>query len=227
MNHSADIDHKDFIKIYRVCTKEPFNFLTIDTTKYNKFIKNIDETLENMTVKDQLKILDNKIRQNKADYDLYRKNAKISALSSGRLDKYEYLTGEDLGYRPDPVQKAKFEYSPLGQVFNKGLDSNERQEGLLNRLKNIEDKTDNQLRAIEGQKDNQLDLVENQKTKQSDPIGKIKFSDEKLNKLVGDVIKKTKKYENEDLEYTVAKGDKYNVNIYKNLEHFVKKNNAW
>ena len=49
-----------------------------------------------MTVKDQLKILDNKIRQNQADYDLYRKNAKISALSSGKLDKYEYLTGEDL-----------------------------------------------------------------------------------------------------------------------------------
>ena len=74
-----------------------------------------------MTVKDQLKILDNKIRQNQADYDLYRKNAKISALPSGKLDKYEYLTGEDLGYRPDPVQKAKFEYIPLGQVFNKGL----------------------------------------------------------------------------------------------------------
>ena len=59
-----------------------------------------------MTVKDQLKILDNKIRQNKADYDLCRKNAKISALSSGKLDKYEYSTGEDRGYRPDPVQKA-------------------------------------------------------------------------------------------------------------------------
>ena len=42
-----------------------------------------------MTVKDQLKIIDNKIRQNKADYDLYRKNVKISALSSGKLDKYE------------------------------------------------------------------------------------------------------------------------------------------
>ena len=52
-----------------------------------------------MTVKDQLKIIDNKIRQNKVDYDLYRKNGKISALSSGKLDKYEYLTGEDLGYR--------------------------------------------------------------------------------------------------------------------------------
>ena len=44
INHSADIDYKDFIKIYRVCTKEPFNFLTIDTTKDNKFIKNFDET---------------------------------------------------------------------------------------------------------------------------------------------------------------------------------------
>ena len=55
-----------------------------------------------MTVKDQLKVLDNKIRKNKADYDLYRKNAKISALAFGKLDKYEYLT-EDLEYRPDSV----------------------------------------------------------------------------------------------------------------------------
>ena len=45
IDHSADIDYKDFIKIYRVCTKEPFNFLIIDTTKDNKFIKNFDEIL--------------------------------------------------------------------------------------------------------------------------------------------------------------------------------------
>ena len=45
INHSADIDYKDFIKIYRDCTKEPFNFLTIGTTKDNKFIKNFDEIL--------------------------------------------------------------------------------------------------------------------------------------------------------------------------------------
>ena len=89
----------------------------------------------------------------------------------------------------DPVQKAKFEYSPLDQVFNKGLDSSEKQ-GLLKRLKNIEDKTDNQLRVIECRKDYHLDLVENQKIKQSNPIGIIKFSDEKLNKLAEDVIKK-------------------------------------
>ena len=45
IDHSADIDYKDFIKIYRICTKEPFNFLTTDTTKDNKFIKNSDEIL--------------------------------------------------------------------------------------------------------------------------------------------------------------------------------------
>ena len=81
-----------------------------------------------MTIKEQIKILDKKIKQNQADYDLYRQNAKISALSSGKLDKYEYLAGEDLGYKPDPAQKAKFEYSPLGKLFTKGLDVNEKQD---------------------------------------------------------------------------------------------------
>ena len=108
-----------------------------------------------ITINEQIKILDTKIRSNQAQYDLDRQNAKISALSSGELDKCEYLTGEDLGYKPDVVQKAKFEYSPLGQVFNKGLDSSEKQEGLLKRLKNIEDKTDKQLNE---NKDSQLDI---------------------------------------------------------------------
>ena len=69
-----------------------------------------------MNINEQIKILDNKIRSNQAQYGLDRQNAKISALSSGELDKYEYFTGEDLGYKPHVVQKAKFEYSPLGQV---------------------------------------------------------------------------------------------------------------
>ena len=66
-------------------------------------------------------IMTNK-RSNKAQYELDREAAKISALSSGELEKYEYLTNEDLGYKPDVILKAKFEYSPLGKVFNKGLD---------------------------------------------------------------------------------------------------------
>ena len=45
INRSADIDYKDFIKIYRYCMQEPFNFLTIDTTKDKKFIKNFNKTL--------------------------------------------------------------------------------------------------------------------------------------------------------------------------------------
>ena len=56
-----------------------------------------------MTVTDQIKILNRKIKQNKAQYDLDRKAAKISALSPGNLDKYEYLTGEDLNYKPSAV----------------------------------------------------------------------------------------------------------------------------
>ena len=60
-----------------------------------------------MTVTDQIKILDRKIMQNEAQYDLDRKAAKISALSSNNLGKYEYLTGEDLGLKPSSVEQAK------------------------------------------------------------------------------------------------------------------------
>ena len=76
--------------------------------------------------------------QNEAQYDLDRKAAKISALSSNNLDKYEYLTGEDLGLKPSTIEQAKFEYSPLGKTFNKGLDKDDQKEGLFKRLKNIE-----------------------------------------------------------------------------------------
>ena len=85
--------------------------------------------------------------QNEAQYDLDRKAAKISALSSNNLDKYEYLTGEDLGLKPSTVEQAKFEYSPLGKIFNKGLDKDDKKEGLFKRLKNIEDKNEKLLEA--------------------------------------------------------------------------------
>ena len=69
--------------------------------------------------------------QNEAQYDLDRKAAKISALSSNNFGKYEYLTGEDLGLKPSTVEQTKFEYSPLGKNFNKGLDKYGKKEGLL------------------------------------------------------------------------------------------------
>ena len=119
-----------------------------------------------MTKNEQVKILDNKIRQNKAQYDLDRQAAKISALSSGGLEKYEYLSGEGLGYKPGVVQKAKFEYTPLGQVFNKGLNIDEREEGLLKRLKNIEDKNEQQSQAIRDQEEKQLvELIQKKQEK--------------------------------------------------------------
>ena len=61
-----------------------------------------------MTITDQVKILDKEIIQNEAQYDLDRKAAKKSALSSNNLDKYEYLTDEDLGLKPSTVEQAKF-----------------------------------------------------------------------------------------------------------------------
>ena len=62
-------------------------------------------------------------------------------------------------YKPDVVQKPKFEYSPLGQVFHKGLDGSDKKEGLLKRLKNIENKNEQQLEAIRDQGETQLNLV--------------------------------------------------------------------
>ena len=91
-----------------------------------------------MTISDQIKILNKQNLQNEPQYDLDRKAAKISAYSSNNLDKYEYLTGEELGLKPSTVEKAKFEYSPLGKIFNKGLDKDDQKKGLFKRLKNIE-----------------------------------------------------------------------------------------
>ena len=70
-----------------------------------------------MTVTDQIKIIDNSIKANRAHYNLDRLIAKISVLSSGELRKYEYLTGGDLEYRPSVLEQAKFDYSLLGKVF--------------------------------------------------------------------------------------------------------------
>ena len=70
-----------------------------------------------------------------------RLNAKISVYSSPDLDKHEFLTKQDLKYKQDALEQAKFTYSPLGKVFNDGLNKKDNIEkvGTLLRLKNIED----------------------------------------------------------------------------------------
>ena len=78
-----------------------------------------------MTVTGQINILNRKIKQNEAQYDLDREAAKIPPLSSKNLDKYKYMTDEDLDLKPSTVKKAKFEYSPLGMSLNKTFLKNE------------------------------------------------------------------------------------------------------
>ena len=104
-----------------------------------------------MRITDQIKILNNKIMENEGQYDLDGKAAKISALSSNNLDKYKYLTGEDLGLKPNTIEQARFEYSPLGKMFIKGLDK----EGLFKRLENIKDKNEEQLKVLKDQLEKQ------------------------------------------------------------------------
>ena len=95
-----------------------------------------------MTRKDQNKILDNKIESNINQYKVDRLNAEISAFSSGDLNKYELLTRKDLKYKPNALDKAKFEFSPLGKAFSVGLDKNAQGyqvEGVIKLLKDIRD----------------------------------------------------------------------------------------
>ena len=71
-----------------------------------------------MTCKEQNKILDDKIESNINQYKVDRLNAEISAFSRGDLNKYELLTRKDLSYKPNALDKAKFEFSPLGKAFS-------------------------------------------------------------------------------------------------------------
>ena len=95
-----------------------------------------------MTRKEQNKILDDKIESNINQYKVDRLNAEISAFSSGDLNKYEFLTRRDLKYKPNALDKARFEFSPLGQTFSMGLGKTAQgyqEEGLIKLLKDIRD----------------------------------------------------------------------------------------
>ena len=176
-----------------------------------------------MTVTDQLRILDNKIKANKARYDLDREAAKISALSSGELEKYEYLSGEDLAYKPDVIQKAKFEHSPLGKVFNKRLDESDKKEGLLKRLKNIEGKNKQQLDEIKVQGKKQLQIF-TKKINKLDKFENVSFRN-KLDSEAKKVYDKIKE-QGKKIDYTklVCIGSSakhhYDFTIYLDLRTF-------
>ena len=95
-----------------------------------------------MTREEQNKILDAKIESNVNQYKVDRLNAEISAFSSSDLNKYEFLKRIDLNYTPNALDKARFEFSPLGKTFSTGLDKNVqgyKEEGVIKLLKDIGD----------------------------------------------------------------------------------------
>ena len=87
--------------------------------------------------------IEDQIRDEKLQYDINREAAKVSALSSGKIDKYEYLTGEEIlpSNQQQIIEQAKFTYSPLGITFEK------------------------QTKTIEGQGKKQIDASANLKLK--------------------------------------------------------------
>ena len=124
--------------------------------------------------------IDDQIRDEKLQYDINREAAKISALSSGKIRKYEYLTGEDIlpSNQQQIIEQAKFTYSPLGKAFEK-------------QIKTIGDQGEKQIKVIQ----NQGEIKTIKKYAHSDtdsPL--ISKQKEILNKLVDERLEEITSY---------------------------------
>ena len=120
LNHSSDIDFKDFMKISKKCTAEPYSFLVNDTTLPSDDPFRVQkESFE--IIYNKIMIIEDQIRDEKLQYDITKDAVKISALSSGKINKYEFLTGEEIlpSNQQQIIEQAKFTYSPLGKAFEK------------------------------------------------------------------------------------------------------------
>ena len=149
-----------------------------------------------MTITDQIKTLNRKIMQNDAQYDLDRKAAKVSALSSNNLGKYEYLSFEDLGLKPNAIEQAKFEYSPLGKVFTQRFDKNDQKERLFRRLKNIEGKNKEQLNVLKDQLEKQP-IISKVKNPNFNNVSFRNLLDDKSMKVFDEI-----RYQDEIIDYS-------------------------
>ena len=138
-----------------------------------------------MTIEDQIK-------DEKLQYDINRETAKMSALSSGKLDKYEYLTGEEIlpSNQQQIIQQAKFTYSPLGKAFEK-------------QTKTIKDQGVKQTKAIQ---DNQLVVNINKDVYYKD---KLLLSKEReifkdvYNKRLDEIEEMNNEIDYDDLDYVI------------------------
>ena len=151
-----------------------------------------------MTINDQ-------IRDEKSEYGINREAAKISALSSGKIHKYEYLIGEDVlpSNERQIIEQAKFTYSPLGKAFKKQIKIIEDQgEKQIYALKNLKPKE--QTKAITYKSDD-----DNDKTSISKEI-----YDEILEERIDEILKMSKEISHSDLVYDF-KGPTPSINFGK------------
>ena len=153
LNHSSYIDFKEFIKIYKKCTAELCSFLVNDTTLPSdnplRFSKNLLKQIYNKIMR-----IDDQIIDEKLQYDINREAAKISALSSGKINKYQYLTGEEiLPYSQKHItEQAKFTYFSPAKAFKKQKNKNKNnwrsRKKQVDVLKDL--KLEGQTKSIEG-----------------------------------------------------------------------------
>ena len=140
-----------------------------------------------MTIEDQIK-------DEKLQYDINREAAKISALSSGKIDKYENLTGEEIlpPNQQQIIEQAKFSYSPLGKAFEK-------------QTKTIEDQGEKQIKAIQ---DNKRQLINDDDYKDKLLISKEReiFKDI-YDKRLDKIEELNKKIDYNNLKYVVVSSD--------------------
>ena len=138
-NHSSDINTKDFANIYRKYTAEPYSFLVIETTLPSNNPLSLEKIFLIYIIK--IMTINEQIRDEKLQYDIYREAAKISVLSSGKTHKDEYRTGEDIlpSSQQQIIEQDKFTYSPLGKTFEKQIkiikDQGKKQADALENLK--------------------------------------------------------------------------------------------
>ena len=76
------------------------------------------------------------------------------------MGEYEYLTGKDLGYKTRVVEQGKYEYSPLGRIFNKRLEEDDKKDALLKRLSNIKDANEKQFQVIMDERVELLKMID-------------------------------------------------------------------
>ena len=132
-----------------------------------------------MTREDQNKILDAKIESNVNQYKVDRLNAEISAFSSGDLNKYEFLKRIYLNYKPNALDRARFEFSPLDKTFSTGLDKTAQdyqEEGVIKLLKDIKDGLSNRINIPPKPppKDTKLNFDDINKIKENQELNEIK-----------------------------------------------------